>query len=101
MAIVTPGSGIAVQYRSSRGGASQHVTPVAGTAPAWVRLSISTSDHTFTSAWSADGEHWTTLGTVTVNFAASEFYIGLPVSSHNTTTATSAVFDEVTVTNGF
>jgi hypothetical protein len=102
MAVVTPGEGVAMQYRSTPGAASLQAANVAGAAPAWVRLSVAitsgtTRSGTFTSSWSSDGEHWTTLGSVTMPFPVSEFYLGLPVTSHNATTSTSAVFDDVVV----
>jgi hypothetical protein len=34
---------------------------------------------------------------VNIPFPASEFYIGLPVTSHNAAASTSAVFDDVVV----
>lgn len=102
MALVSPGKGVAMQYRSTPGAASLQAANVPGAAPAWVRLRIAitsspTRSGTFTSSWSSDGEHWTTLGSVTMPFPASEFYIGLPVTSHNATASTSAVFDDVVV----
>jgi hypothetical protein len=47
---------------------------------------------------STDGEHWKNLGSVTVPFASSSFYVGLPVTSHNAAAMAIAVFDDVTIT---
>jgi hypothetical protein len=95
MAVVTPGKGVAMQSRATPGGASVQAANVPGAAPAWVRLTLSSG--TFTASWSSGGDHWTTLGSVRVPFAAREFYIGLPVTSHNAAASTSVVFDDVAV----
>ena len=101
MTIVTPGKGIAMQHRSAQGGITVQDAAVAGAAPAWVRLMLARATSTFTSSWSADGEHWTVLGSVQVPFSTTPFYIGLPVSSLNTSAFTTAVFDDVTVATPF
>jgi FG-GAP-like repeat len=95
MAVVTPGKGVAMQYRPTPDGASVQAIDVAGAAPAWLRLSK--GNDVFTASWSADGENWTVLGSVRVPFAARQFYIGLPVTSHDTVSATSVTFDDVAV----
>jgi regulation of enolase protein 1 (concanavalin A-like superfamily) len=95
MAVVTPGKGVAMQYRPTPGGASVQAADVSGAAPAWVRLVR--SNGAFTASWSSDGDHWTVLGTVHVSFAATNFYIGLPVTSHDAATSASATFDDVTI----
>ena len=99
MAVVTPGKGVAMQSRATPGGASLQTAQVAGAAPAWVRLSLRAG--TFTSSWSRDGDHWTVLGSVSVPFAAREFYIGLPVTSHDAAVQTAVVFDDVAVSPPF
>jgi hypothetical protein len=97
MTVVTPGKGVAMQYRATPRAASVQAATVPGHAPAWVRLTLSRATGTFTSSWSSDGEHWTGLGSVHVSFAATTFYVGLPVSSHNASASTPAVFDDVVV----
>ncbi|MCU1385752.1 MAG: hypothetical protein JWL71_4449 [Acidobacteria bacterium] len=97
MTVVMPGKGVAMQYRATPRAASVQAAAAAGHAPGWVRLTLSRSSATFTSSWSSDGEHWTVIGTVHLSFAASTFYVGLPVSSHTTSTSTTAVFDDVAV----
>ena len=95
MAVVTPGKGIAMQDRSTSGGASAQAADVPGAAPAWVRLVR--SNGAFTASWSSDGEHWTVLGTVHVPFATTNFFVGLPLTSHAAAASASATFDDVTV----
>lgn len=96
MTVVTPGKGVSLQWRPAPNASSQLAPNAAGVAPGWVRLSR-TGDN-FTSSWSTDGEHWTTVGSVTVRFGTSGvLYVGLPVSSHNPGATTTAVFDDVMV----
>ena len=99
MAVVTPGKGVAMQYRPEPGGASLQAANVAGKAPAWVRVSV--QDGTVTSSWSTDGDRWTVLGSVHIAFAATELYVGLPVTSHNASTSASAVFDDIEIGTTF
>jgi hypothetical protein len=93
MAVVTPGKGVAMQYRAATGGASANAQ-VAGSAPGWVR--ITRRGQTFTAYWSNDFATWTTIGSVTIamNF---DLYIGLPVTSHNASATATALFDDIIV----
>jgi hypothetical protein len=93
--VVTPGKGVAMQYRPAPGAASIQAVDVPGTAPAWVRLSR--FHGTFTSSWSADGEHWTALGSVNMTFGSTRFYVGLPVTSHTAAASASVAFDDLSV----
>jgi hypothetical protein len=95
MAVITPGKGVAMQYRSTPGGASLQAADIPGVAPAWVRLTK--RNGSFTASWSKDGEDWTDLGSVDVPFASTQFYIGLPLTSHTAAASASAVFDDVAV----
>jgi regulation of enolase protein 1 (concanavalin A-like superfamily) len=94
MAIVSPGKGVAMQYRPATGGASAQAAVRSGHAPAWVRLTR--AGNTFTSAVSSDGVTWTTLGTATVAMSP-DIFVGLPVTSHNNGTLATADFDDVSV----
>jgi hypothetical protein len=95
MAVVTPGKGIAMQYRTSTSGDSAQVSQVPGVAPAWVR--VVKRVNTVTAAWSIDGEQWNTLGSTTITFTRNTFYVGLPTTSHNAGASTTATFDDVRV----
>jgi len=99
MAVMTRGKGVAMQYRPEPGGTSLQAANVAGTAPAWIRLSV--SNGTVTSSWSTDGDRWTVLGTVHIPFTAPFLYVGLPVTSHNGSASASAVFDDVQIGSQF
>ena len=94
MAIVSPGKGLAMQYRSATGGVSRNAGIRPGTAPEWMRL-VRSGD-TFTGYASEDGVTWVTLGSVTIAMDR-ELLVGLPVTSHNVSTLATAVFDDVTI----
>jgi hypothetical protein len=89
--VVTPGKGVAMQYRPQTGGLSFMQTQIAGAAPGWV--SLSRQGTTFTAAFSKDGVTWST-STVQVTMSPTVL-IGLAVTSHNTAVSTKAVFDDV------
>ena len=94
MAIVSPGKGVAVQYRGTTGGSSANAALTTGTAPEWLRLTR--SGNLFTAAASEDGTTWRTLGSVTIAMPSSLF-VGLPVTSHNNATLATGVFDRPAV----
>ncbi len=92
--MVTPGKGVTMQYRSTTGGSAASIgTPVAATAPGWVR--ITENGDTYTGYWSKDGVTWATIGSVNVSFGTANVYVGLAVTSHSTNAAT-ASFDDLT-----
>ena len=88
---VTPGNGVIFQYRSSDGGGCNNST-TSGSAPYWVKLVRSGS--TFTGYCSANGTTWTQVGSTTLTNIA---YIGLAVSSHNSSSLCTAKFDNVSL----
>jgi hypothetical protein len=94
MLIVSPGNGIAMQYRSTTGGSSSNVALQAGTAPTW--LKITRTNNTFTGYASEDGVAWRTVGSITVAMSG-DAYVGLPVTSHDNATLASATFDTLRV----
>jgi hypothetical protein len=77
MVVVTPGKGVAMQYRAAPNGVSSNIS-VAGAAPKWVRV----------------GRTGSIFGRVDV--AMREFPIGgLVITSHDNTRVASASFDDV------
>ncbi|MDD5261391.1 MAG: putative Ig domain-containing protein, partial [Methylacidiphilales bacterium] len=92
--LVTPGNGLAYQYRTTAGAGAQNVSGGAGAAPYWVR--VTRSGNTFTGYTSPDGTTWTQVGTPLTIAMGTNVYIGLPVCSHNNTTLSTATFDNVT-----
>jgi hypothetical protein len=67
-------------------------------APYWVKLVRSTN--VFTGYYSADGANWTEQGSVT-NVIPSSVYVGLALTSHNSSSLGTATFDNVTVQPGW
>jgi hypothetical protein len=93
MVVVTPGRGVAMQYRPEYGATSVQVAVIPGIAPEWVRLRR--SDNRYTGYASEDGITWRTIGTIAVE--SLSFVPVLAVTSHDNSAATTAVFEEATV----
>ena len=94
-AFITPGNGVAEQYRSSTGGSSVNVNNTGYSAPYWVKAVR--SGNTFSTYCSSNGSSWTLVGSQTITMGAN-VYIGLAVTSHNDGTVCAATFDNVTAT---
>jgi fibronectin type 3 domain-containing protein len=91
---VTPGNGVTWQYRSSAGGGTSWNNTGSLNAPYWVKLVRSAS--AFTGYCSPDGTNWTQQGTTTITMS-SNVYVGLALTSHNSSSLCTATFDNVTV----
>jgi hypothetical protein len=96
-AFVTPGHGVAVQWRKVQGGGTSQVVAT-GTEPVYVQVIRSTN--TFTAFTSPDGVTWTLVpnSTVTFTFAPAEL-AGLAATSHNAKALGTIVYDTVSLTN--
>ncbi|HEY0548874.1 MAG TPA: DUF1349 domain-containing protein, partial [Verrucomicrobiae bacterium] len=94
--VVTPGSGVSFQRRTSTGGTSVSTIQAGITAPRWVRLTRTGSS--FAAYYSTDGVTWTQLGTAQTITMASGATIGLAVTSHNDGNLCTANFSSVTAT---
>ncbi|MEO6237798.1 MAG: Ig-like domain-containing protein [Vicinamibacterales bacterium] len=93
-ALVSAGKGTAFQRRTTTGAASTTTPGPAGTPPSWVRITRKSS--TITAAVSADGGTWTTIGSDTIALGSTA-YVGLAVTSHDPTRATTAALSNVAV----
>jgi hypothetical protein len=91
---VTPANGVTWVYRTATNGTATGSRTSGLVAPYWVRVVRSGS--TFTGYFSPDGVNWTQQGTVSISMA-SNGYIGLVVSSRNSSELSTAVFDNVSV----
>lgn len=94
-ALTSVEKGYAFQRRAETGSISEHTSGGAGTAPGWVRLVRKGS---LISAYrSADGSTWTSMGTdsITMN---DTVYVGIAVTSHNVSVATTAVVEGLKIT---
>jgi hypothetical protein len=94
MVVVTPGKGVAMQYRPDYKAPSIQVAVRVGVAPEWVRLTQ--VDGVFRGYASEDGVTWQLIGTVTVPWQGEPV---LAVTSHNNATTTRAVFQNLRLRN--
>ena len=94
--VVTPGSGISFQFRTNTGGFTGFASNPGGQAPYWVRAVL--TGNTFAGYGSADGINWTQVGnTQIIGMITNGYYIGLPLTSHNTGYLSTATFSSVMV----
>jgi regulation of enolase protein 1 (concanavalin A-like superfamily) len=91
--VVCPGADVVLLNRTTTGGTT-NATFASGSAPYWVRLVRAGS--TFTAYRSADGNSWSTIGSVSIPMTSS-VYIGLAVCSKNATTLNTSTFTNVAV----
>lgn len=93
-AFATAGKGYALQRRVDPGGYSDHTAGPAASTPGWVRLVRTGSQ--IDAYQSADGVTWTAMGSDAIPMAAA-VYVGIATTSHNVTTATDAVVDNLSI----
>jgi hypothetical protein len=98
-ACMTAENGVASQGRTTTDGTSFTTNDTDVTAPHWVKLERDASGN-FTVSHSANGTAWQPVDSaVPTNIPmASNVYIGLAVTSHNTAVTCQAVFSNVTTT---
>ncbi len=96
-ACVTPGNGVASQYRPSTGGTSGNFNQTGLAAPYWVKLERSISG-LFTVSHSVNGTSWQqVIGAISQNInMGSNVYIGLALTSHDAALTCQAIFSNVT-----
>ena len=92
---VTPGHGITFQQRGAAGGGTE-TTPVSDTATAPVWLRLQRVGPRILGLISADGTDWTQVGAATVPLPSTVF-VGMALTSHESGTLGSAVFDGAAV----
>ena len=95
MTVTSVSKGYAFQRRPEPGVYTEHTAGGSGTAPGWVRL-VRTGD-LFEAYRSSTGTSWTRIGADTIPMGDT-VYVGLAVTSHNTTMATTAVVDSLKIT---
>jgi hypothetical protein len=93
MGMVTPGKGVNMQFRVPNSNGSVQLAQLPGTAPVWVRLTV--SGQQYNGDFSTDGVTWTRLGSV--QFGADMTQIGLALTSHHPSATATAVFEGVDV----
>ncbi|MGD8499817.1 MAG: LamG domain-containing protein [Phycisphaerales bacterium] len=97
MVVMTPGNGVAFQYRGTAGGISGNDNLAGITAPQWVRLERDIGGNA-TASYSADGSTWTALGTPLAIPMNMPVYVGLAVTSNIPGVACEAKFSNVATT---
>ncbi len=99
MVVITPSSGVSMQYRTSAGGSSSSKGNSTVTAPRWVKLVR--SGNSFTGFYSSDGVTWTRIGgnNFSVTNTLSTPVAGLCVTSHSQGTLCTATMSNVSITN--
>jgi outer membrane protein assembly factor BamB len=97
---VTPGNGIAVQWRSAQGGSSSQL-PATGTVPAYLMVGRYTSGSQvyYTAYTSPDGVNWTAIAgsTQVLSLGSGALLAGIAITSHNQGTAETVTLDTVSV----
>ena len=94
MLIVSPGRGVAMQYRSVTNGTTANVAIVPGVAPTWLRLTRQADR--IVGEMSSDGRTWAPVGAVDLPVPVPfGMLAGVAVTSHNNSTLATAVFDSV------
>jgi regulation of enolase protein 1 (concanavalin A-like superfamily) len=95
---LTPGNGVRfIRRGSTSGGSTSSVTTDNSNVKAPVWLKLVRSGSTITAYRSADGSAWTLIGSDTISMNQT-VYVGLAVSSHQTSVLSTATFDNVSVT---
>jgi hypothetical protein len=89
---VTPGNGVAFEYRTAGGGDSTLWGTPGPTAPVYV--AISRAGNTLTGSYSTDGVNWVQQGSVDIALGPT-VYVGLAVTSDDPTTVGNAAFDSL------
>lgn len=95
MMVTSAGRGHAFQRRTQTGEWTAHTSGGGGTAPVWVRL-VRTGD-LFEAYRSSNGTSWTRVASDTIAMGET-VYVGLAVTSHNPSRATTAEIDNVRIT---
>jgi hypothetical protein len=90
---IKPNGEIEVLQRPADGGEVSYLGGAIASLGTYLRLQRTGS--TVVVSYSADGNMWTTVATTTVAMPANAF-IGMAVTSHDTTQLNTAVFDTVT-----
>ncbi len=95
MMLVSAAKGVLFEWRGATAATSSATAGSLSAPPRWVKLVR--SGNTFAGFESADGSTWTSVGSTTITMSAQTVYIGLAVTSHTTSAATTAVIGNVSV----
>jgi hypothetical protein len=96
---VTPGQGVAFQWRPTAGASCGYAQVTGIRAPQWVKLAR--AGGTYSAFYSADGTNWSALGSpVAITFANSNYFAGLAVTAHNNAALNTSTFRNVSINAG-
>jgi hypothetical protein len=102
---VTPGHGLAVQWRTAQGAGSNQLL-AAGTVPAYLMVGRYTpagnsAQGYFTAYTSPDGQNWTAIpGSTQLLSMSGSLLAGFAITSHNQGAGSAVTLDSVAVTTG-
>ena len=96
--LLTAGSGLSFQRRTTTNGTSTRTSGGSGIAPYWVRLVR--NGNQISAYRSTDGVAWVQVGSTISITMTTNIYIGLAVTSHNNSVLCLSTFDSVSVTAG-
>jgi regulation of enolase protein 1 (concanavalin A-like superfamily) len=93
-AVLSAENGYGFDRREQVGGSSEHTDGGLGGVPGWVRLTR--AGNSFEAFRSHDGLTWTSMGSAQL-IMEQEVYVGLAVTSHDTSATATVVVDEVSI----
>ena len=92
---LSPGNTVTFIYRTTAGGGLSSASASGGATPQWVK--VSRTGNSFAGSYSADGVHWTQLGSAVTVAAPAAMLAGLAVTSANASAVATATFDNVSL----
>ncbi len=97
-AMISPGYGVMIQYRTAAGGNAQEALKTPGTIPIYLQVTRS-GGIGFSTSTSTDGVHWSPVSGSSESIAALAGTIlsGLAVTAHNNAALSAATFTGVTI----
>ena len=98
--VVSPGNGIAVQYRDSAGATAVKLATASGVVPAY--LKVGRVGTTYTAYTSSDGVTWTAItgSARSMSALSGTVQLGLAVTAHNVGALSQATFDQISAPSG-
>jgi hypothetical protein len=96
-ACITPGNGIAFQGRREWDTSSFTTNHTGITAPHWIKLERDAANN-FTAYHSSDGSTWEAIGEIQNIQMSTNVYVGLALTSHDSSFSCEAKFSNVTIT---
>jgi regulation of enolase protein 1 (concanavalin A-like superfamily) len=93
---VSPTNQVKFETRTANGASSAY-SVVSPTLTGSVSVKLLRAGSSFAAYYSTDGSTWTQLGTTQTITMATQALVGLAVTSHNTASLNTAVFDQVSI----